>query len=120
MSNNENVDDVGAGAGAEDGGGTTRRKVNKWHASLRSVIERTFGVWKKKWRILDNLPRYDVKTQNRIVHATMVLHNFIRLHKIPDADFEDSDSSGQAQQRRRIEEEELSKLEEEEITMDGQ
>ena len=26
MSNNENVDDVGAGA--EDGGGTTRRKVN--------------------------------------------------------------------------------------------
>jgi len=26
MSNNENIDDVGAGA--EDGGGTTRRKVN--------------------------------------------------------------------------------------------
>ncbi|KAL9840399.1 hypothetical protein AtNW77_Chr2g0227821 [Arabidopsis thaliana] len=24
---------------------------NRCHASLRSVIERTFGVWKKKWRI---------------------------------------------------------------------
>ena len=28
MSNNENIDNVGVGAGAEDGGGTTRRKVN--------------------------------------------------------------------------------------------
>ena len=90
-------------------------------ASLRSVIERTFRVWKKKWRILDNLPRYDVNIQNRIVHATMVLHNFIRLHKIQDADFENRDSSGEAQQRRQIEEEELSRLEEEEeITTDGQ
>ena len=105
----------------DDGPPRNKKELfNKWHASLRSVIERTFGVWKKKWRILDNLPRYDVKTQNRIVHATMVLHNFIRLHKIPDADFEDRDSSGQAQQRRRIEEEELSRLEEEEITTDGQ
>ena len=50
----------------------------------------------------------------------MVLHNFIRLHKIPDADFEDRYSSGQEEQRRRIEEEELSRLEEDEITTDGQ
>ncbi|KAL0748113.1 hypothetical protein Bca101_030115 [Brassica carinata] len=92
--------------------GTKKELFNKWYASLRSVIERTFGVWKKKWRILDNLSLYDVKTQNKIVHATMVLHNFIRLHKIPDADFEDRYSSGQEEQRRQIEEEELSRLEE--------
>ncbi|KAL0897686.1 hypothetical protein Bca101_081647 [Brassica carinata] len=36
------------------------------------------------------------------------------------ADFEDRDSSGQEQQRRRIEEKELSRLEEEEITSEGQ
>ncbi|CAA7041964.1 unnamed protein product [Microthlaspi erraticum] len=29
---------------------------NRWHSSLRSVIERTFGVWKKKWRILSEFP----------------------------------------------------------------
>ena len=46
------------------------------------------------------------------MHAIMVLHNFIRLHKIPDADFEDRYSSGQEEQRRQIEEEELSRLEE--------
>lgn len=36
---------------------------NRWHASLRSVIERTFGIWKKKWRVVKELPRYRLKTQ---------------------------------------------------------
>jgi len=36
---------------------------NRWHASLRSVIERTFGVWKKKWRILSKFPRYIIEVQ---------------------------------------------------------
>ncbi|CAA7035412.1 unnamed protein product [Microthlaspi erraticum] len=57
---------------------------NRWHSSLRSVIERTFGVWKKKWRILSEFPRYDLDTQNDIIIATAGLHNFIRLSQIPD------------------------------------
>lgn len=93
---------------------------NRWHASLRSVIERNFGVWKKKLKILDNLARYDVKTHNRIVHATMVHHNFIRLHKIPDVDFEEEDTTGRENCRLRFEEEELSRLEEEKAITDGQ
>jgi len=36
---------------------------NRWHASLRSVIERTFGVWKKKCRILSKFPRYNIEVQ---------------------------------------------------------
>ncbi|CAN6868921.1 unnamed protein product, partial [Brassica oleracea] len=42
------------------------------------MIERTFGVWKAKWRILKNEARYDLPTQCKIVVATMALHNFIR------------------------------------------
>ncbi|KAK8935066.1 hypothetical protein KSP39_PZI012918 [Platanthera zijinensis] len=53
---------------------------NKAHSSLRSVIERTFGVWKKKWRILSKMPQYTFKKQRSIVLATMALHNYIRRH----------------------------------------
>ncbi|CAA7018846.1 unnamed protein product [Microthlaspi erraticum] len=54
---------------------------NRWHSSLRSVIERTFGVWKKKWRILSEFPDM-VETQNKIIISTAGLHNFIRLSQI--------------------------------------
>ncbi|XP_019096465.1 PREDICTED: putative nuclease HARBI1 [Camelina sativa] len=39
---------------------------NRSHASLRSIIERTFRVWKKKWRILTDFPRYDMDIQKRM------------------------------------------------------
>ncbi|XP_010507440.1 PREDICTED: uncharacterized protein LOC104784067 [Camelina sativa] len=32
---------------------SARELFNRKHSGLRSVIERTFGVWKAKWRILD-------------------------------------------------------------------
>ncbi|KAK8938373.1 hypothetical protein KSP39_PZI010984 [Platanthera zijinensis] len=58
-----------------------RREIfNKAHSSLRSVIERTFGVWKKKWGILRKMPQYTVSKQCVIVVATMTLHNYIRRH----------------------------------------
>ncbi|KAL1225876.1 Protein ANTAGONIST OF LIKE HETEROCHROMATIN PROTEIN 1 [Cardamine amara subsp. amara] len=62
---------------------------NKRHSSLRSVIERSFGVWKTKWRILKNEARYGIQTQCKIVVATMTLHNFIRESTINDEDFEE-------------------------------
>ncbi|CAH8267255.1 unnamed protein product [Arabidopsis lyrata] len=62
---------------------------NQCHASLRSVIERTFGVWKKKWRIISDFPRYNVHIQKRVVMATVGLHNFIRISNFSDADFAD-------------------------------
>jgi len=61
--------------------------VNRCHASLRSVIERTFGVWMKKWRILCEFPRYDIDVKKRMVMATMGLHNFIRILNYFDEDF---------------------------------
>ena len=52
---------------------------NRCHVSLRSVIERTFGVWKKKWIILCDFPRYSIQVQKRMVMTTMGLHNFFKI-----------------------------------------
>ena len=51
---------------------------NRTHSSLRNVIERSFGVWKQRWRILQNMHVYPYKTQVEIIVASMALHNYIR------------------------------------------
>jgi len=67
----------------------SRELFNRKHASLRSVIERTFGVWKAKWRILDRKhPKYELKKWVKIVTSTMALHNFIRDSQQEDSDFQ--------------------------------
>ena len=66
---------------------------NYLHSSFRSVIERTFGVWKSKWKILKNMSAFCIRTQGRIIVATMVLRNFIRAHEINN-DVERSRSTG--------------------------
>ncbi|PKU70800.1 hypothetical protein MA16_Dca010780 [Dendrobium catenatum] len=57
-----------------------KEAFNKRHSSLRGVIEISFGVWKKKWVILRDMPTYPFKKQVKIVVATMTLHNYIRRH----------------------------------------
>ncbi|XP_062011522.1 uncharacterized protein LOC133728128 isoform X2 [Rosa rugosa] len=37
-------------------GGVSKEVFNHMHSSLRSVIERTFGAWKKKIKILKDMP----------------------------------------------------------------
>ncbi|XP_010456812.1 PREDICTED: uncharacterized protein LOC104738317 [Camelina sativa] len=65
-----------------------RELFNRRHSSLRSIIERTFGVWKAKWRILNRKhPKYELKKWIKIVTATMALHNFIRDSHYEDRDF---------------------------------
>jgi hypothetical protein len=61
-------------------GNKIEERFNYVHSSLRSMIERTFGVWKNKWRILRQMASYDIEDQRNIVVATCVLHNFIRIH----------------------------------------
>ncbi|CAL5347421.1 unnamed protein product [Camellia sinensis] len=61
---------------------------NTVHSSLRSAIERTFGVWKARWGFLHNMPRYDFgKVQVPLVGASMALHNFIRRNSNEDEAF---------------------------------
>lgn len=60
---------------------------NLRHARLRNVIERIFGVSKRRFRLMNVAPEYSASTQAKIPCALSALHNFIRLHD-PD-DFAD-------------------------------
>jgi hypothetical protein len=51
---------------------------NYRHSSLRMVIERCFGVLKKRFYVLNGMPRYKLCRQSLIVNACCTLHNFIR------------------------------------------
>ena len=66
---------------------TRHEKFNHAHSSLRCVIERTFGVWKNKWRIIRHMPSFPFHIQILIVSATMALHNFVRLNDRDDRSF---------------------------------
>ena len=53
---------------------------NLRHASARNVIERTFGVFKARYKILDSGPSYPFEVQARLVAGLSVVHNFIGIH----------------------------------------
>jgi DDE superfamily endonuclease len=60
---------------------TPEELFNLRHAQLRNVVERTFGVLKKRFRILNSIPvGYSLRTQVRIVYALTALHNFYNLN----------------------------------------
>ena len=60
---------------------------NYFHSSLRSVIKRTFGVWKDKFAILCHMPNFKYTTQLEIVCATIGVHNFIHRNSVLDIEF---------------------------------
>jgi len=53
---------------------------NLRHASARNVIERIFGVLKRRFRILLLAPEYSLQIQARIPAALCAIHNFICIH----------------------------------------
>jgi hypothetical protein len=53
---------------------------NLRHASLRNVIERVFGVLKKRFPILKSQSEYGFPTQVHLVKVLCILHNFIKRH----------------------------------------
>ena len=61
-----------------------RETFNRWHSSLRSCIERCFGVLKQRWKILRSMPQFSIETQIRIMVATFALHNYIRINSPED------------------------------------
>ena len=50
------------------------------HAQLCNVVERIFGILKRRFRILRSPPEYPFTAQVKLVFALTALHNFIRLH----------------------------------------
>ncbi|KAK9273295.1 hypothetical protein L1049_018102 [Liquidambar formosana] len=71
----------------------TREIFNQAHSSLRSVIERTFGVWEARWGILEHIKFKSMDKQIVIVSATMALHNFIRTEDILNMEFQRFDTN---------------------------
>jgi hypothetical protein len=53
---------------------------NLRHASARNVVERIFGVLKRRFVILTHPPEYSMEIQARIPPALAATHNFIRDH----------------------------------------
>ncbi|XP_027083749.1 uncharacterized protein [Coffea arabica] len=62
---------------------------NTRHSQLRNVIERTFGVLKKRFKWLKGpVDNFYMSTQISIVIACCALHNFLRMHQPEDAHFQ--------------------------------
>ncbi|KAL5707243.1 hypothetical protein ACHQM5_025316 [Ranunculus cassubicifolius] len=75
-----------------------QERFNHGHAMLRNVIERSFGVLKKRFPILCKMPSYDFDTQRDIVIACMAVHNFLRRVSRHDnyfRQFEEDDVEGE-------------------------
>jgi hypothetical protein len=70
---------------------TPKEKFNRVHSFVRNVTECSFGLLKMKWPILYKMPHYSMLTQNKVVEACMVLHNYIREHSSGDVDFANFD-----------------------------
>ncbi|GKC02494.1 putative nuclease HARBI1 [Tanacetum coccineum] len=64
-----------------------QESFNRSHSSLRSAIERSFGILKKRWKILGKMPKYSVKNQLDIITAGFTLHNYIRNNDKEDTVF---------------------------------
>lgn len=68
---------------------TRQELFNLRHSSLRNVIERIFGVAKRRFRLMVAAPEYSPDTQAKVVLALCALHNFIRVHDPDDLDDQD-------------------------------
>jgi len=70
-----------------------RELFNHRHSSLRNVIEKTFGVLKKRFPIIASGTKthYSVDTMTDIILACCILHNFLRRVDNDDSLLEEVD-----------------------------
>ena len=57
---------------------------NLRHAQARNVVERIFGVFKKRFQIFSKPVEWPVETQAKLVQVLAVVHNIIRLYDPQD------------------------------------
>ena len=63
---------------------TMKELFNYQHSSLRMVIERSFGVLKARFPILNLMPNFKRSRQCYVITACCYLHNFIRINNRSD------------------------------------
>ncbi|XP_028214908.1 uncharacterized protein LOC114396948 [Glycine soja] len=63
--------------------------------SLRSIIERAFGLCKARWKILGNMSPFALKIQNQIIVACMAIHNFIQRNDKSGGEFDSLDEDNE-------------------------
>lgn len=72
-----------------------QHRYNSAHIKTRNVIERAFGVLKRRFPIL-NMVRTRLPTTKKIIMATVILHNIARYYNVPlpDGTEEQNDMQG--------------------------
>ncbi|GFR28436.1 nuclease HARBI1 [Trichonephila clavata] len=68
--------------------GAGQVRYNAAHARARNVIERQYGVWKKRFSCIDTPFRCSLEAAQTVIVATAVLHNLA----LSLGDYEDEDS----------------------------
>ncbi|XP_020080213.1 uncharacterized protein LOC109714964 isoform X2 [Ananas comosus] len=64
-----------------------RDLYNHRHAQLRNVVEKAFGILKRRFKVLRQATPFPYKVQCRIALACCVIHNFIKRHQGTDRYF---------------------------------
>lgn len=64
--------------------------LNYYHSTLRSVIERTFGVVKERREVLQEMSNFKLQTQMAIIWVCFSLHNILRRTNSSDLDILES------------------------------
>ena len=57
---------------------TRKELYNLRHARLWAVVERVFGILKRRWKIIrSSVPEYDIELQICIIYAITAIYNFM-------------------------------------------
>lgn len=74
---------------------TMEELFNLRYARARNVVERTFGIIKRKWKIIrSSAPEYDIEVQIDLVYVICGLWNFLLLQGKEPSDADGSDDEG--------------------------
>ena len=83
-----------------------KRKIfNFRHSRGRRIIENTFGIFVARWRIYHRIINVKPENVDKIIKATVCLHNFLRIQEMHSTDkvycppnFIDTENNGQIQE----------------------
>jgi hypothetical protein len=84
-----------------------RELFNLRHSQLRNVIERVFGILKKRFPILNLMSSYSMEKQVAIVKSCFMAHNFIKAYQDYEDVYDQWDENEDANNVNDVEEEEV-------------